>query len=267
MPSPTSDSPAPAAGPHDPHDHSGHDHPPTGADVVRALIKGLSIVTLVLPALAVVLLLAVLPFAPASPLVLLLGIALGGLQLISLVATSIFVSRTRAQLAVNPGLVAVRSVVEEVLRLAAVMLAVLLWPLDAGGDLAVWVGTGAALVWIALATAQTVSTRRRISRPSDWSKEAVATMLGARLSVTRSMVMRVLDVVGTTTFQLGATVLVMLSPVLMLGTIVLSIATGLSTLVLQRHAPARRAASPWAFAPLGIGLLTLALSGLGLATL
>ena len=51
------DTPA-AAGPHcdDPHDHSGHDHPPTGADLVRDLVKGLSIQALLIPALGVVLL-------------------------------------------------------------------------------------------------------------------------------------------------------------------------------------------------------------------
>src|SRR5699024_5906638 len=85
------DTPA-AASPHcdDPHDHTGHDHPPTGADLVRDLVKGLSIQALLIPLLGVVLLVAILPFAPLSPLPLLLGFALGGAQLISLVATSLF---------------------------------------------------------------------------------------------------------------------------------------------------------------------------------
>ncbi len=64
---------------------------------------------------------AVLPAAPPSspPVVISLGLGLGLAQLIVLVLTSQFVSRTRKQLAVNPGMLAVRSVVEEVLRLAA----------------------------------------------------------------------------------------------------------------------------------------------------
>lgn len=248
----------------DPHDHSDHDHPPTGADLVQDLVKGLSVLALVLPVLGVVLLLAILPLAPTSPLVLMLGVGLGAAHLVALVATSMFVARTRKQLAVNPGLVAVRSALEEVLRVAAVLLALLLWPADIRAELGVWVGAGAALVWLALATAQTVSTRRRIARPSEWSQDAVATLLAERVGARGAVLMRLLDIVGTLTFQVGATVLVILSPVLVIGTAVLSIGSGLSTLVLQRRAPAERSRTPWAYAPLGIGLLTLALASLGL---
>ncbi|GAA1488414.1 hypothetical protein [Brachybacterium sacelli] len=257
------------ADPHcgDPHDHSDHEHPPTGSDLVQDLVKGLSILTLVLPVLGVVLLLAILPLAPTSPTVLLLGIGLGATHLVALVLTSLFVARTRKQLAVNPGLLAVRSALEEVLRVAATLLALLLWPGDIRAELGVWVGAGAALVWLALATAQTVSTRRRIARPSGWSQDAVATLLAERVGARSTVVMRLLDVVGTLTFQVGATVLVILSPVLVIGTAVLSIGSGLSTLVLQRRAPAERSRSPWAYAPLAIGLLTLALASLGLLAL
>ncbi|WP_193104334.1 hypothetical protein [Brachybacterium sp. FME24] len=251
----------------DPHDHTGHDHPPTGADLVQDLVKGLSILALVIPVLAVVLLLAILPLAPTSPVVLLLGIALGAAHLGSLVVTSLFVARTRTQLAVNPGLLAVRSAVEEALRVAAVLLALVLWPADIRAELGVWVGAGAALVWLTLATAQTISTRRRIARPSDWSKDAISTLLAERVGARSAVVMRLLDVIGTLTFQVGATVLVILSPVLAIGTVVLSIGSGLSTLVLQRRSPAERARSAWAYAPLAIGVLTLALASLGLITL
>lgn len=51
----------------DPHDHTGHDHPPTGADLVQDLVKGLSILALLIPVLAVVMLLAILPAAPPAP--------------------------------------------------------------------------------------------------------------------------------------------------------------------------------------------------------
>ena len=248
----------------DPHDHSDHEHPPTGADLVQDLVKGLSILALLLPVLGVVLLLAILPLAPTSPAALLLGIGLGAAHLAALVVTSMFVARTRKQLAVNPGLLAVRSILEEVLRVAAVLLALLLWPADIRAELGVWVGAGAALVWLALATAQTVSTRRRIARPSEWSQDAVATLLSERVGARGAVLMRLLDVVGTVTFHIGATVLVILSPVLVIGTAVLSIGSGLSTLVLQRRAPAERSRTPWAYAPLGIGLLTLALASLGL---
>ncbi|MFC0674179.1 hypothetical protein [Brachybacterium hainanense] len=244
----------------DPHDHTGHDHAPTGADVVRTLVPALSVVSLVLPAIGVLLMVGVLAAQPSSPLVLLLGISLGGLQLVVLVATSLFVARTRTQLAVNPGLLAVRSIVDEVLRLAAVWAATLLWPGDRLGALALWVGAGTALVWIALTTVQTLRTRRLIARPGEWSKNAIATLLNEGVSVRRSMTMRVLDVVGTVAFQLGATILLILSPAMLVATVVLSIGTGLSTLVLQRHSPAERISSPWAYAPLGIGLLTLTMS-------
>ena len=79
--------------------------------------------------------------------------------------------------------------------------------------------------------------------------------------------MRLLDVLGTVMFQLGATVLVILSPVLAVGTAVLSIGTGLSTLVLQRRPPAERSRTPWAYMPVALGALTLALAVLGLLSL
>ncbi|WP_114854987.1 hypothetical protein [Brachybacterium sp. YJGR34] len=262
------DTPA-AADPHcdDPHDHTGHDHPPTGADLVRDLVKGLSIQALLIPVIAVLLLLAILPVAPSTPVPLLLGLLLGAAQLASLVATSLFVARTRTQLAVNPALLAVRSVVDELLRVAAVLLALLLWPGDIRAELGVWVGAGCALVWLTLATAQTVATRRRIARPGDWSEEAIGTLLAHRVGARSTVVMRLLDVIGAVAFQVGATVLVILSPVLVIGTAVLSVGSGLSTLVLQRRAPAERSRSPWAYAPLALGLLTLALASLGLISL
>ena len=251
----------------DPHDHSGHDHPPTGADLLRELVQGLSILSLVIPALGVVLLLVILPMAPSTPVVLALGLALGAGHMLSLVATGLFVARTRKQLAVNPGLQAVRSAVEEALRVATILLALLLWPTDLRGELGVWIGAGAALVWMALATAQTVATRRRLNRPSEWAERTVATMLAERVSARSTVLMRLLDMLGSITFQVGATVLVILTPVLAIGTFVLSVASGLSTLVLHRRAPADRSASPWAYAPLVIGLITLALAVLGLATM
>ena len=262
------DTPA-ATDPHcdDPHDHTGHDHPPTGADLVRDLVKGLSIQALLIPAIGVILLLAILPFAPVSPLPLLLGVGLGAAQLISLVATSLFVARTRKQLAVNPGLLAVRSILDEVLRIAAVLLAALLWPGDIRSELGIWVGAGCAMVWLLLATAQTVTTRQRIARPGDWSKEAISTLLSQRVGARSTVVMRLLDVSGTVMFQVGATVLVILSPVLVIGTVVLSIGIGLSTLVLHRRPPAERSRSPWAYAPFVLGLLTLLLVALGLLSL
>src|SRR5690625_443658 len=180
----------------DPHDHSGHDHPPTGADLLRELVQGLSILSLVIPALGVVLLLVILPMAPSTPVVLALGLALGAGHMLSLVATGLFVARTRKQLAVNPGLQAVRSAVEEALRVASIpgseavrsavrasqraatiLLSQLPWPTDLRGELGVWIGAGAALVWLALATAQTAATRRRRCSPSEWAERTVVTML------------------------------------------------------------------------------------------
>src|SRR5699024_10228479 len=82
--------------------------------------------------------------APSTPVVLALGLALGAGHMLSLVATGLFVARTRKQLAVNPGLQAVRSAVEEALRVATILLALLLWPTDLRGELGVWIGAGAA---------------------------------------------------------------------------------------------------------------------------
>lgn len=257
-----------SADPHDdPHDHTGHDHPPTGADLVRDLVRNLSIVSLVIPVLGIILLIAMLPFAPSTPIPLALGLGLGAVHLLTVLATSLFVSRTRRQLAVNPGLLAVRSGVEEVLRLAATLLAVLLWPSEPVGALGIWVGGGAAIVWLALAAAQTIATRRRLAKPSQWAEDAVATLLNQRVGARSTSIMRVVDVIGSICFQVGATVLVMISPVLVIGTIVLSIGTGLSTLVLQRRSPAERLGSPWAYAPLVLGVVTLLLALLGLSTL
>src|SRR5699024_8128557 len=98
-------------------------------------------------------------------------------------------------------------------------------------------------VWLTLATAQTVATRRRIARPSAWSEEAVGTLLAQRVGARSTTLMRLLDVIGTVCFHVGATVLVILSPMLVIGTAVLSVASGLSTLVLQRRPPADRSAS------------------------
>lgn len=262
------DTPATTASHHDdPHDHTGHDHPPTGADLVRDLVKGLSIQALLIPLLGVVLLIAILPVAPVSPVPLLIGILLGALQLVSLVVTGLVVARTRKQLAVSPVLLAVRSVIDELLRLGAVLLALLLWPADIRSELGVWVGAGAGLIWLVLATAQTVSTRQRIARPGEWSKEAVSTLLAQRVGARSTVIMRLLDVTGTVLFQVGASVLVILSPLLAVATTVLSIGIGLSTLVLHRRPPAERSRSPWAYVPLGLGLLTLGLASLGLLAL
>ena len=261
------DSPA-APAPHcdDPHDHTGHDHPPTGADLVRDLVKGLSIQALLIPALGVVLLLAILPFAPVTPAPLLLGFALGALQLVSRVATRQFVARTRNHQANKPRLRAGRSVVDELLRLATVLVALLLWPAAISTELGIWIGAGCALVWLILATVQTVTTRQRIARPGDWSEAAISTLLAQRVGARSTVVMRLLDVLGTVMFQVGATVLVILSPVLVIGTVVLSIGTGLSTLVLQRRAPAERSRTSWAYVPFTLGLLALVLAALGLSS-
>lgn len=248
------------------HDHT-HDHGPTGAEIVQGLIRGMSVLALLIPAIAVVLVVASLAAAPTTPLPLLVGLALGGFQLLVTVLISVFVSRTKVSLLVNPGLLAVRSAAEEALRVAAVLLALVLWPLELHGRLGVWLGLGAALVWLGVSTMQTISTRKRLATPSMWGKEAIATLLQERISPRSAVLMRLLDVIGTALFQIGATVLVTLAPVMAVGTFVLSLATGMSTLILQRRPGAERSRSPWAYAPLGIGLLTVTLAVLAVSTL
>lgn len=259
---PSPEAPA-AAGCEDPHDHTGHDHGITGAEIVQQLIRGFAVLSLVLPLLAVVLLVAALAATPSTPLVALVGVVLGGVQLAVLVGTGVLVSRGDARLSLHPGLLAARSALEEVLRVAAVLVTLVLWPAQARGPMGLWVGVGCAMVWAVLATVQSASARRRIARPSEWSREMVATLLLEKVGVRRTMVMRALDVLGLMLFQVGATVLVMASPVMAVATLVLSMATGLSTLVLARRAPSERPRSAWAFAPLGIGVLTAALALLG----
>lgn len=256
---PAAEADAPADTSHccdDPH----HDHGRTGADVVSGLTRGFAILALVVPFLALVLLLASLAHAPSTPAVLLLGLLLGSLHLATLVGTTLVVARTSPRVALSPGLLAARSVLEEALRLAVVLLALVLWPTEPRSPIGLWLGVGCALVWAALATAQLVAARRRIVRPSDWSREMVATLLQEKVGVGRTMLVRLADITGLMLFQVGASVLVAAAPVMTVATIVLSMATGLSTLVLQRRSPAQRARSPWALAPLGIGLLLLVLA-------
>lgn len=251
--------------PHDAHDHSGHEHPPTGAELVPALVRGLSVTALVIPVVGVAALAGGLAFAPSSPVVLVHGLLLGIVQLVVLVLTSLVVARRSARWAISPALQAVRSIAEELLRLAAVALAVLMMPVDDPARVGAWLGIGTALVWVVLATAQTVAARRRIAQPGEWAEDAVATLLGGRVSVRRSMVMRVLDVTGTVCFQIGASVLIASAWIMVVPAIVLSFATAMSTLVLQRHPAGERIGSPWAYAPVILGILALLLGALAVA--
>lgn len=244
----------------DPHDHTGHDHGTTGAEIVTSLVRGFSILSLVIPAIALIVIVAALVAPPSTPLIGALGLLLGGLQLGALIGTGLVVQRGDRRLSVHPGLHVARSILEEVLRVAVVLLAFVLWPAEAGGPMGLWIGAGCALVWIALATAQSVSSRRRIARESAWSTEMVATLLAEHVSVNRTLVMRVLDVVAVVLFQIGATMLIAAAPVMTLATIVLSIASSLSTLMLMRRTPSQRLRSAWALAPLAIGALTLLLA-------
>lgn len=275
---PTTEHPRPSAGtayadgaphpphdPHDPHDHSGHEHPPTGADLVPALVRGLSVTALAIPAVGVAALVGSLGFAPSTPLVLVHGLLLGIAQLAVLVLTSLVVARRSARWAINPALQAGRSIVEELLRWAAVALAVVMMPGEDPARLGAWLGLGTALVWVALATAQTVAARRRIAQPGEWAEDAVATLLGGRVSVRRSMIMRVLDVVGAVCFQIGASMLIASAAIMVVPTIVLSFATAMSTLVLQRHPAGERIGSPWSYAPVILGVLTLLLGASAVA--
>lgn len=244
----------------DPHDHTGHDHGPTGAEIVTSLVRGFSVLTLVVPALILALLVVSLVATPSTPLVLLLGVVLGGLQLGALVATSLVVARSGERLAASPAPLAARSLLEEVLRLATVLTALVMWPSEPRGPLGLWVGAGCAVVWGVLATIQMASARRRLATESAWSTEMVATLLAEGVSPRRTIAVRLADVAGTLLFQVGATVLVAAAPVMVVATTVLSIGTGLSTLVLHRRPPSARVRSPWALVPLAMGVLSVVLA-------
>ncbi|MDO5662828.1 MAG: hypothetical protein Q4G40_09040 [Brachybacterium sp.] len=268
-PRPPADAPADAGccdGGGDPHDHSGHDHPPTGAEVVGALVRGFSVLSLAIPVLALGLLIGILLLTPSTPLVLGLGALLGVLQLGTVVLSGLAVSRTRSALAVHPGLLVARVGLDEALRLAVVLLALVLFAAEPRTPLGLWIGAGCALVWLALATAQMISARSRIAQPSAWSQDLVSGLLSQKVGIPRTMAMRLLDVIGTAAFQIGATILVITAPIMVLATIVLGIASGLSTLVLQRRMPAERTRSMWAFAPIAVGVLTVLLAILSAST-
>lgn len=239
---------------------SDHDHGPTGSDVVQGLGKGFAVLSLAVPALAIVLIAGSLILTPSSPLVLLLGIGMGLGHLASLIALSAVASRVAGDLANSPVLLVARVGFEEALRLAVVLLGLVLFVGEGPGPLGLWIGVGAMTVWAVLTTAQLVMSRRRILRPGDWSKNTVLSVLNDKLSVRRAMTMRLVDIAAVLIFQLAATVLVAAAPIMAGAAFILSVASGFSTLVVQRYSAERRARSPWLYAPIVISVLTLLLA-------
>lgn len=234
---------------------SDHDHGPTGAEIVQSLGTGFAVLSIAVPALALALTLGALALTPSTPLVLLVGLGLGLGQLAVLVAMSALASKAGGAATSGPGFLVARVGIEEVLRLAVVLIGLVIFRTELRGALGLWIGVGAMLVWTCLTTAQLVAARRRILKPGDWSKSTVLSMLDDRISPRRALALRFADIAAVLLFQVAATVLVAAAPIMVLATIVLAVASGLSTLVVQRYSPERRASSPWVLAPLGISLI------------
>ncbi|WP_058235465.1 hypothetical protein [Devriesea agamarum] len=253
----------------DDHAHQG----PTGAEIVQRLGTGFAVLALVTPLLAIVLVLIGLTNTPLSFMPPVVGLALGGVQLFIAVGISVLAGRihlkrhgnrdgTQRSISVvgHPAGTAVRSVLEELARLGAVSLVLVLHPVLNRAATGLWIGIGASVVWAVLATAQFVSARRRIQTPSEWSRETVQTVLDQGGRVGRVMGMRVIDLIGVFAFQIGASLLIAGGWVMVVATAVLSMATGLSILIMQQRSPADRPRSIWAFAPVGIGVFTVVLA-------
>ncbi|RUP86022.1 hypothetical protein [Dermabacter sp. HSID17554] len=239
---------------------SDHDHGPTGNDVVHALGRGFAILSLLTPLLALVLFAACLVATPTSAGVLFLGIGLGLAHLALMLVAGAVGAKKGPAMTASPWFLVGRVAIEELLRLLVALIALVTLSWQWRGALGLWIGVGAMLVWAILATVQLATSRRRIARPSDWSKETVLSVLDGGISVRRAMTVRFVDIAGLFLFQLGACTLVTAAPIMTVATIVLSIASGLSTLIVQSLSPARRKNSPWVFAPCAIGVVTAALA-------
>ena len=239
---------------------SDHDHGPTGNDVVHALGRGFAILSLLTPLLALVLFAACLVATPTSAGVLFLGIGLGLAHLALMLVAGAVGAKKGPAMTASPWFLVGRVAIEELLRLLVALIALVTLSWQWRGALGLWIGVGAMLVWAILATVQLATSRRRIARPSDWSRETVLSVLDGGISVRRAMTVRFVDIAGLFLFQLGACTLVTAAPIMTVATIVLSIASGLSTLIVQSLSPARRKNSPWAFAPCAIGVVTAALA-------
>ncbi|MCT2149047.1 hypothetical protein M3D48_00170 [Dermabacter vaginalis] len=239
---------------------SDHDHGPTGNDVVHALGRGFAILSLLTPLLALVLFAACLVATPTSAGVLFLGIGLGLAHLALMLVAGAVGAKKGPAMTASPWFLVGRVAIEELLRLLVALIALVTLSWQWRGALGLWIGVGAMLVWAILATVQLASSRRRIARPSDWSKETVLSVLDGGISVRRAVTVRFVDIAGLFLFQLGACTLVTAAPIMTVATIVLSIASGLSTLIVQSLSPARRKNSPWVFAPCAIGVVTAALA-------
>lgn len=239
---------------------SDHDHGPTGNDIVHALGRGFAILSLLTPVLALALVAASLVATPTSAGVIFLGIGLGLVHLALMLVAGTVGAKKGPAMTGSPWFLVGRVAIEELVRLLVSLIALVTLSWQWTGALGLWIGVGAMLVWTVLTTAQLVTSRRRIARPSDWSKETVLSVLDGGISVRRAMSVRFLDIAGLFLFQLGACTLVTAAPIMTVGTIVLSIASGLSTLIVQSLSPERRKRSPWAFVPFAIGVVTLALA-------
>lgn len=234
---------------------SDHDHGPTGADIVRGLGRGFAILTFAVPAFTVLLVAVALLFTPTSPLPILLGVGLGLGQIAVVIGMSALSRKIRDSLASTPVFLAARVVVEEALRLVVALIGLLIFHYENYGSLGLWIGVGAMLVWTILTTSHVAVARTRILKPGDWSKGTVLSMLEEKISVKRAMTLRFLDIAAVLLFQVAATTLVAVAPIMIVATFVLSLASGLSTLVLQRMPAPRRQRSAWAYAPISISLL------------
>lgn len=247
------------------HDH-GHEHDPhatterTGADVVSELTRGYGLLSLLLPIVALVGFVVLAALVPTGGEGLVVGLALGGLQLIVQLLGGALASSGRVRSGATRLLVVLGvALVAELLRLPAVLFGASFIPADALAR-GLWIGAGAGLVQIAVATVQAFLARRSVATPSDMARGVVTDVLAQRVPGTRVVALQTLGNLSAVVFSLGASALVSLAPPLVAATVVLALITAVAAWVLQLHRPADRPRSPWQAAAPAVALLVLLLA-------
>ena len=238
---------------------SDHDHGPTGAEVVKHLATGYAVLSLLIPLVSLLILISAGFLAPSDPTVLIFGIGLGLVQLLILLLMGIAAKNLSSLPTYSPAFLIARVALEEVARLAIVLTALLLYPTENKTALGLSLGAGAMLVWTLVTTWQNIKSRNQILKPLEWSKTTVLTVVNSGISVRQAMSLRFLDILALLLFSVSATALVATAPVMIIACMSLSVAAGLSTLIIGKMPAERRQRTLWVFAPIIISIIVTAL--------
>lgn len=248
---------------HDPHAVEGDPHATTertGADVVSELTRGYGLLSMLLPIAALVGFVVLAALVPTGGEGLIVGLALGGLQLIVQLLGGAAVSSGRVRKgATRLLLVLAVALVAELLRLPAVLFGASYIPADALAR-GLWIGAGAGLVQLVTATVQAFLARRSVAKPSDLARGVVNDVLAQQVPGTRVVALQTLGNVSAVVFSLGASALVSAAPPLVAATVVLALVTAVGAWVLQLHRPADRPRSVWQAAAPVVALVVLGLA-------